>query len=393
MDECMTVFSEEYEEMLANDRELKKRTWAEIDLDGIRRNYLAIRSSLPGRTKFLGVVKADAYGHGALPVARLLQKEGANYLAVSCLDEALELRDAGITMPILILGHTPSRFTRTLIDNDITQTVTCLAKARAYSKEASYMGKTLNIHIALDTGMSRLGFLVCGAMEDDGIQHVAESCKMPGLHPEGIFTHFAVSDEDGEDNRAYTKRQFDTFMHTIQRLQDEHGITFEIRHCANTGAVTRYPEMALDMVRPGLLLYGYGPDADRIGVRPCMRLVSTISTIKHYEPGTDVSYGRRFTTQRHTRMGVLGIGYADGLPRAASGKCSFYAFGKEIPQCGSVCMDMCMVDLTDVPEAAIGSEIEIFGPHADVNLLAQAAGTISYELLCSVTKRVPRVYE
>ena len=167
---------------------------------------------------------------------------------------------------------------------------------------------------------------------------------------------------------------------------------FAIRHCANSGAVVSYPEMALDMVRPGLLLYGYGDTSGRLGLRPCMRLVTTVSTIKHYEPGTSVSYGRRFTTERRTRMGVLGIGYADGLPRLISNKCSFAAPGGFAPQRGSICMDMCMVDLTDLPDTHVGSEVEIFGPANDLLALSDAAQTIPYELLCAVSKRVPRVY-
>ena len=396
--------------------ELQKRTWAEISLQNIEHNYRAIRAVLPERCRFLGVVKADAYGHGALRVAQLLQSCGADYLAVSCLDEALELRDGGIGMPILILGHTPYQYTETLIDNRITQTVTCLAKAVEYSREAQRLGKELKIHIKVDTGMSRLGFL-CGhsatspetensetensaaegpgveTTEEEGPAHIAESCSLPGLIHEGIYTHFAVSDEEGEENRTYTRKQFDLFMHVIGVLEEKYGITFPIRHCANSGAVVGYPETCLDMVRPGLLLYGYGDPSGKLGLRPCMRLVTTVSTIKYYEPGTSVSYGRRYVTDRKTRMGVLAIGYADGLHRAASGKCSFYTPWGSTPQRGSICMDMCMCDLTDVYQAEVGAEVEIFGEHADIGVLSEAAGTIPYELLCSVTKRVPRVYK
>lgn len=373
--------------------DLQKRTWAEISLENLRHNYEAIRKSLPAGCRFLGVVKADAYGHGALPVSRLLQEAGADYLAVSCLDEALELRRGGITMPILILGHTPCEYTGTLIEEKITQTVTCLAKALEYSAEAVRLGKELKIHIKLDTGMSRLGFLCAGDYFEEGVDNVIRSCRLPGLNPEGVYTHFAVSDEPDEDSEAYTRAQFKLFMDVIAAVKARGGVEFSIRHCANSGATAAYPEMALDMVRPGLLLYGYGDSSGKLGLLPCMRLVTTVSTIKFYEPGTSVSYGRRFTTDRRTRMGVLAIGYADGLPRLISNKCSFAAKGGFAPQRGSICMDMCMVDLTELPQVDVGSEVELFGPMNSIYKLSDAAQTIPYELLCAVSKRVPRVYE
>lgn len=371
--------------------DLQKRTWAEISLNNILHNYRAIRASLPEGCRFLGVVKADAYGHGSLPVSRLLQSAGADYLAVSCLDEALELRRGGIAMPILILGHTPAEYTETLIDENLTQTVTCLAKALEYSAAADALGKSLKIHIKLDTGMSRLGFLCAGGMFDEGVDNVIQSCRLPALRPEGIYTHFSVSDEPDEESREYTLKQFELFMAVITAVKERGGIEFELRHCANSGATVNYPEMALDMVRPGLLLYGYG-DGGRLDLKPCMRLVTTVSTIKFYEPGTSVSYGRRYITDKRSRMGVLAIGYADGLPRLISNKCSFAVAGGFAPQRGSICMDMCMVDLSELPNADVGMEVEIFGERSDIYKLSSAAQTIPYELLCSVSKRVPRVY-
>ena len=373
--------------------DLQKRTWAEISLENLRHNYEAIRKSLPAGCRFLGVVKADAYGHGALPVSRLLQEAGADYLAVSCLDEALELRRGGITMPILILGHTPYEYTGTLIEENITQTVTCLAKALEYSAEAERLGRPLKIHIKLDTGMSRLGFLCAGDYFEEGVDNVIRSCRLPGLIPEGVYTHFAVSDEPGDTCEEYTRGQFKLFMDVIAAVKARGGVEFSIRHCANSGATVSYPEMALDMVRPGLLLYGYGDSSGKLGLLPCMRLVTTVSTIKFYEPGTSVSYGRRYTTDRRTRMGVLAVGYADGLPRLISNKCSFAAKGGFAPQRGSICMDMCMVDLTELPQVDVGSEVELFGPANSIYKLSDAAQTIPYELLCAVSKRVPRVYQ
>ncbi len=371
--------------------DLTKRTWAEIDLAALRHNYHVIRDSLPQGCRFLGVVKADAYGHGALKVAKLLEQEGADYLAVSCLDEAMELRHAGIIMPILILGHTPAEYTAQLIDYSITQTSTCLAKAEEYSAEASKLGKTLKLHIKLDTGMSRLGYLCADSLFEEGIRNIISSCELSNLEFEGIYTHFAVSDETDNLSRIYTLNQFNLFNRVINEVKKRSGYEFTLRHCANSGAVIHYPEMSLDMVRPGLLLYGYG-DEGKLGLHPAMRFLTTISTIKYHEAGTFVSYGCTYQTTRRTRMGVIAAGYADGLPRLSSNKCSYRIEGCNAPQIGTICMDMCMVDLTDIYDAEVGSEVELFGPDNDIGSLASAAGTIPYELMCSVSKRVPRVY-
>jgi len=370
-----------------------KRCWAEVSPENLLHNYHVLRAALPEGCRFLGVVKADAYGHGALETARLLEKAGADYLAVACLDEALELRAGGVTMPVLILGHTEARYTELLIKNNITQAVTGLKEAEAFSAAAQSFGGTLRVHMAADTGMSRLGFLCTGADLDRGTAELARACKLPGLDAEGIFTHFAVSDEPGEENERYTREQFRLFTEAIGKVEAS-GFRFRLRHCANSGAVLHYlPETALDMVRPGLLLYGYGDEAGKLGLRPCMRLKTRVLTIKTYAPGTTVSYGRRYTTARETCMGVLGIGYADGLPRLCSNRFSVAFPGGMAPQRGSVCMDMCMVDLTDLPDVQPGDEAEIFGPCADLNVLSRAAQTIPYELLCSVSKRVPRVWK
>ena len=372
--------------------DLQKRTWAEVSLENLRHNYMAIRAALPAGCRFLGIVKADAYGHGAPAVARALEAEGADYLAVSCLDEAVELRDGGITMPILILGHTPHEYTKVLIDNNITQTVTCLAKALEYSAEAAGLGRELKIHIKLDTGMSRLGFLVADSHFDEGVDNIIRSCKLPGLIPEGIYTHFAVSDEDGADCREYTRAQFALFCRVTEEIKRRGGIEFEIRHCANSGALARYPEMYLDLVRPGSALYGVGADAQRLDLRPVMSLKSSVSTIKTFDPGTDVSYGRTFRTQGRTRIGVLPTGYADGFFRGLSNRMSVVTAQGPAPQRGRICMDMSMIDLTDLPDVKVGDEVEIFGRRQRVDDLAAILNTIPYELTCAVSKRVPRVY-
>ncbi len=369
-----------------------RRTWSEIDLDALVHNYRKIREKTGPEVKFLGVVKADAYGHGSVMIAKTLEQEGADYLAVSSNDEAMELRLNGIKMPILILGHTPKEQVERLIEYDITQAVTCKAKAVEYSNEAVRLGKTLKIHIKVDTGMSRLGYLCEGSFFDNGVEGISEAVNMPGLEAEGIFTHFAVSDEPGEECQKYTQHQFDLFISVINEVCRNTGKTFKIRHCANTGAVARYPETYLDMVRPGLLLYGYGEFAKELGLKPVMTLKTVISTIKTYPAGTAISYGGIFKTDRTTRVGVLPYGYADGFFRSLSNKCSLMTSAGPARQLGKICMDMCMIDVTQMQGVGVGSEIEVFGPHNPIEELAAIAGTIPYELTCAVSKRVPRSY-
>ncbi len=369
-----------------------KRTWAEIDLDALAHNYTVLRKRIGADVKFLGVVKADAYGHGSVQVSRLLQEMHADYLAVSSIDEAVELRHNDITMPILILGHTPKEQVGQLIKYNITQAVTCKAKALEYSEEAVRLGGTLKIHIKVDTGMSRLGYLCDGDYFDTGVEGICEGCSLPGLDAEGIFTHFAVSDESGEQCEAYTRHQFQLFTDVISKVEEKLGRRFFIRHCANTGAVARYPETWLDMVRPGLLLYGYGEFAEELGLLPVMSLKATVSTIKTYPAGTAVSYGGIYVTDKKTRMGVIPYGYADGFFRCLSNRCSLMTSEGPAPQRGKICMDMCMIDLTGKMGVDVGSEVEIFGRRNSINDLAALAGTIPYELTCAVSKRVPRIY-
>ena len=368
-----------------------RRTWAEIDLDALAHNYRCAREMTGPKVKYLGVVKADAYGHGAIQVSRKLEALGADYLAVASLDEAEELRRAGIRTPILILGHTPPAMVPQLIEYHITQAVSAKAKAEEYSAAAVQCGGTLKVHIKVDTGMSRLGFLVRGDHFGTGVEAIADSCALPGLEAEGIFTHFAVSDEDDPGSEAYTREQFNVFTRVLEALAAR-GRTFAIRHCANSGALARYPEMYLDMVRPGIALYGAGADAQRLGLEPVMTLKSSISTIKIFDPGTDISYGRTFHTRERTRIGVLPIGYADGFFRGLSNRMSVVTDQGPAPQRGRICMDMSMVDLTDLPAVKVGDEVEIFGRRQKVDDLAAVLNTIPYELICAVSKRVPRVY-
>ena len=368
-----------------------RRTWAEIDLDALAHNYRQARKRTGPNVKYLGVVKADAYGHGALQVAKKLEELGTDYLAVSSLDEARELRHGGVNAPILILGHTPPEMVPQLIAYGITQAVSAKAKAEEYSAAAAACGGTLKVHIKVDTGMSRLGFLVRDGHFDGGVEAIAASCALPHLAAEGIFTHFSVSDADDAPSEDYTRRQFAVFQHVISALEAR-GRTFAIRHCANSGALARYPEMYLDMVRPGIALYGVGDDAERLGLRPVMSLKSSISTIKVFDPDTDISYGRTFHTTEKTRVGVLPIGYADGFFRGLSNRMSVITAQGPAPVRGRICMDMCMVDLSGLPDVHVGDTVEIFGKCQPVDRLAEILNTIPYELTCAVSKRVPRLY-
>ena len=372
-------------------KQTQTRTWTEIDLSNLEHNYRALRAMLPQGCRFLGVVKADAYGHGAVPVARRLEMLGAEYLAVACLDEALELRQAGITTPILILGYTPVERADSLLDNGITQTVYDVNMARALSDAAAAAGKTLKIHVKADTGMSRLGWL-CGEEDQSAaVEAIAQVCALPGLEAEGIYTHFANADGD-ED---YTMLQFTRFLDLLEALKDK-GITFAIRHCAASAAALKFPCTHLDMVRPGIALYGHYPDPsceglDGPGLRPVMTLKTRVASVKAVPAGTPVSYGCTHVLDRETRLAALTIGYADGLPRLCSDKLEVLIGGQRAPVVGRICMDMCMADVTGL-DVAPGDEVEVFGEHLPIEDVAALAGTIQYELLCAVSPRVHRAY-
>ena len=368
-----------------------RRTWAEIDLDALEHNYHALRKQMGPKSRFLGVVKADAYGHGAIEASRALAELGAEYLAISNIDEARELRHHGITLPILQLGLTPVDQTAEVIANNVTQAVWNEKVAEAFSAEAVRAGGRMKAHIKLDTGMSRLGFQCDEDHFAASVDAICRACALPGLDVEGVFTHFAVSDEDAEEHRAYTMLQHDRFTAMIAALA-ERGVRFQICHCANSGATVSYPQFAHDMFRPGIIMYGIGDQADVLGLKPLMTLKTTVGTIKEYAPGTTISYGRTFRADRPSRVGVLPIGYADGFHRALSNKWRVWTPGGCAPIVGRICMDMCMVDLTDLPEVQEGDEVEVYGPHNSVTEAAHLAGTISYELTCAVSKRVPRIY-
>ncbi len=366
-----------------------RRTWAEIDLDALAHNYRRLRERMGPASRFLGVVKADAYGHGAVEIAQTLEELGAEYLAVSNIDEARELRQAAVRLPILQLGLTPPEQTEQVLACNVTQSVYSLGAAQEFSRRAEALGARMRCHIKLDTGMSRLGFSCDEANFRQSLEDICQVCRLPGLEAEGVFTHFAVADEPaGED---YTRMQHRRFAAMLSALE-ERGVTFAIRHCANSGATVNYPDFAYDMFRPGILTYGAGDQAEALGLKPVMTLKSTVGCVRRLEADTAVSYGLTCHTQRPSRVGVLPIGYADGFHRSLSNRWQVWTPYGTAPLLGRICMDMCMVDLTDLPQIREGDEVEIFGPHRSVNDAARSAGTIPYELTCAVSKRVPRVY-
>lgn len=376
-----------------------KRSWAEIHLDRITYNVAQIQSMLHSGCQLLGVVKADAYGHGDKYVADCLRRQGVNWFGVSNLEEALSLRRQGFTENILIFGITPAEHADLLACQNITQSVFSSEYAEKLSKAATDHHVTVNIHIKVDTGMGRIGF--CSL---DGIQQVsrqiAAACALPGLRPGGIFTHFAVSDEIQPESVQYTKEQFARFMDTCQELE-RMGISFPLRHCCNSGAFLNYPEMQLDMVRPGNLIYGLYPSSDcqrqkKISLKPAMELKSQVSMVKTVCAGRSVSYGRTYQTTGERIIATVPIGYADGYTRRLSNKARVLIHGQFAPEIGNVCMDQMMIDVTDIPGVQEGDIVTLFGEQQGqvlpVEELAELTGTINYEIVCVLGRRVPRIY-
>lgn len=369
-----------------------KRTWAEIDLDHLTHNFEVIRRHVGDKVKLLGVVKADGYGHGAVEIAKRLEQLGAGYLAVSNIDECEELRDSGVTLPILMLGFTPADQTARILQLHMTQAVQSYAIAKEFSDRAVALGGKMIVHIKLDTGMGRLGFSCDEAHFDESLREILRVLSLPGLEVEGVFTHFSVSDEDTEESVAFTKLQHERFARMIEKVETQSGFRFQLHHCCNAGGIASYPEWAWDMVRCGIILYGSGDLAEKMGVQPVMSLKTRVATIKDFAAGEPISYGRTYFTQRPSRIAVLPIGYADGLHRALSNQIEVLTPYGRAKQVGRICMDMCMIDVTDLPQVKSGDEVEIFGEHILCADDAALCDTIPYELMCAVSKRVPRVY-
>lgn len=375
-----------------------KRTWAEIDLDAVEHNYREIRKRLKPETKVCCVVKADAYGHGAERLSQEYERLGADWFAVSNLEEAQQLRRAGAKLPILILGYTPPEMAAELARLNISQALVGGEYAGKLSEYAVKAGVTVKVHISLDTGMSRIGFLYQQPERDAAsLDEIVRACALPGIDPEGIFTHFAVADE-GENGRGYTQTQYQNFLNGIDRLK-QRGIRFRIRHCANSAAIFDYPEMQLDMARPGVILYGLMPSGcirNPAPLIPAMQLKSVVSLIKAVPAQTSVSYGRKFTANGETVVATVPIGYADGYPRILFRSADMLVRGRRAKIIGRVCMDQLMLDVTKIPGVCAGDEVTVFGRDGEATLpvdeLASQVGTINYELVCGVSKRVPRVY-
>lgn len=371
----------------------QKRTWADIDLDAAEQNYQTIRERLNCDTKLCCVVKANGYGHGAVQLSKLYEILGADYLAVSNIEEAIQLRNNKISLPILILGYTDPRCAMMLAENNITQCVFSFDYGEALSKNAVEHGVVVKVHIKLDTGMGRIGFR-CVSEEVDQVKQV---CNMSGLAHEGVFTHFASADE-GEGGKEYTLGQFSKFMTAIGDLEAK-GVTFAIRHCANSAAIFDYPEMQLDMVRAGVVLYGLQPSTvlnHPAKLKPVMTLKTIIDHIKTIHVGDCVSYGREYKAGLDVRVATIPIGYADGLWRSNfRNHMVVEVEGRLAPIVGRVCMDQCMIDVSNIPEAKVNSKVTVYGTSGDTSIdhIAKANETINYEIVCAVGERVPRVYK
>lgn len=369
-----------------------KRTWAEVDLDAIRYNYRLVCAAVPNDIAVYAVIKADAYGHGAVKTAYALLEEGATRFAVSNLEEAIQLRQAGIACPILLLSYTPADEVKKLAEFNVTQTVVSLAHAKALSAAAKEAGVDLTVHLKVDTGMSRVGFVhqTC-ADRENAAKEVCAAATLPHLYAEGIFTHFATA--DAQDETA-AKEQFMRFMQTVEDAEKA-GVRFVVRHCCNSAGTMRFSEMHLDAVRPGIILYGLAPDSSWMNgfwpLRPAMQLKTVVSMVKTVPAGTKVSYGSTFTAEKEMQIATVPIGYADGYSRLMAGKAYMLVNGKKAALIGRVCMDQCMLDVTglDVTE---GDVVTVFGEGLPAEEYAAFIGTIHYESVCAVGKRVPRVY-
>lgn len=365
--------------------------YAEINLNNLRHNFKEIKR-LVKEKKIIGVIKADAYGHGAVEVARVLKEEGVDYFAVAVITEAMELRRHGFNEPILVLGYTPNTFADEIVQNDITQTVYNYDLAKELSDEAIKQEKVAKIHIKIDTGMGRLGY----TESDNIVDEIKKIIKLPNVYVEGIFSHFSTADEE---DKEFSYIQLNRFKNVINNLEKE-GIKIDIKHIANSGAITSIEEAYFDAVRPGIILYGYYPsdevDKKALDLKPVMTLKSNVVYIKEVEKGTPISYGRKFIADRKMKVATIPIGYADGYTRLLFKKASVIINGTLCPVIGKICMDQCMVDVSNCEKVTVSDEVIIMGESNDIvinaDVIAKKLDTISYEILCMVSKRVPRVY-
>lgn len=371
----------------------RRAVWAQIDLDAAAHNMRQIRKHVGPDVKIAAVVKANAYGHGSVELAKTFAENGADCFAVSSLDEAVELRRyAHIDKEIFILGHTDARRTEELLTYDIEPAVFNLKNAEFFSQEAQRLGKTLRVHIAVDTGMSRVGFQV----NEFSVSEIKAIAALPNIEIRGMFTHFAVSDIK---DKTFTREQYGHFRWMCKRMEEE-GIHIALRHCCNSAAVLELPEYYCDMVRPGIIMYGCEPSPDvdikPYDLRPVMSLRCCIAHVKLIDAGATVSYGRHYTAPSRRKIATLPVGYADGYSRILSGKVDVLYHGHRVPQVGAICMDQCMIDVSGEANVHAGDEVVLFGRQGDsfipIEEIAAACGTINYEIMCNISRRVPRVY-
>ena len=365
----------------------QRGVWAEISLGALRHNIRKIQAKITGGAKFCAVVKANAYGHGAIAVAHQAVALGADYLAVAVVEEAAFLRQAGITAPILLLGPATRAEADDIVALDVTAAVFTREGGAALSQAALRQHKTVKVHLAVDTGMGRIGVLPEAAGET-----AAYLAALPGIELEGVFSHFALADAS---DKSYAKEQFHRFQRALTEIEGR-GITISLRHIANSAAILEMPETYLDMVRAGIILYGLWPSDEvekTVDLRPLMTVKAKLTYVKDFAKGETISYGRLFTAPRSMRVGTLPLGYADGYTRLYTGKASVELGGRRSLVIGRICMDQCMIDVTDIPNAAAGDVAVIFGsPTLPADEVAGWIGTINYEVVSMIAPRVPRVY-
>lgn len=367
------------------------RVFETVDLDAIRHNMEEMQSNLEPGTKMIGVVKSDGYGHGSVPVALAIDPYVWGY-AVATVEEGVILRKHGITKPVLVLGVVPYDGYQLLVDYDISSSVFQLNRARRLSDMAERAGKKAVIHLALDTGMSRIGYPVT----ETAAEEAAEICSLPGIHAEGMFTHFAKADEKDKKATDIQIEKFRTFVDMLARR----GVTIPILHCSNSAGILDLKKANFHMVRAGISIYGLYPSmevsTEPVRLKPAMELKSTISYIKKIEPGTSISYGGTFTAGQEMTIATIPVGYGDGYPRNLSGKGEVLIRGQRAKILGRICMDQFMVDISTIQGAEEEDEVVLVGTQGNeqitVEELAERCGGFHYEILCDITKRVPRVY-
>ena len=365
--------------------------WSEINLDAFVENFKKIKAMVRPGTMVTGVIKADAYGHGAIEIGKVLQEEGVDRFAVATFSEALQLRKVFKKIPILILGYTPTYAADEVIENNIIQTMYNVDEAGIFSDRAVKLEKKLKLHIKIDTGMSRLGFQA----NADSVEKIIQISKMPNIEIEGMFTHFAVADEA---DKEYTYNQYEKYKFMVDSLKAQ-GLEIPVKHVSNSAAIMDLPEMNMDMVRAGIILYGLYPSDDvikeRIDLKQVMSLKAEVSHVKELEAGTGVSYGLKYVTPGKRKIATVPIGYADGYTRMLSGKAEVLVKGVKVPVVGRICMDQCLIDVTGI-DVKIGDEVILFGSDGtntiSIDELALKLGTINYEITCMISKRIPREY-